>query len=231
MPTVTNLGLGGPLSQSEMRRANPTIVNGRMDRPPLRWIYIHTVSKQTFGPMTRFFFKGKIHGCEPGQRYRTIAPIPDPFPESINDEMRGGNIYVDHDAWRLCIDLLNPNNPTNDPYWNNTGSVPAFVSTSQNCDLISQGVWPSLFKEPPEEEIKRAEKARDDRYRAMTQNAIRLASKSRKELNDYLQDHPYVHEAMDSLGLKADWHQSVEVREFCPNCGDEIRQEIGRAHV
>ena len=100
------------------------------------------------------------------------------------------------------------------------------MTTSQDCNLIAQGVWPSLHKDPPEAEIARAEKARDDTYRGMTRRAIELASKSRRELNDYLNTHPEVHTAMDMLGLQADWHQTAAVKAACPNCGDEIKAGI-----
>ncbi len=230
-PSVTNSGFRGGLTKSEMRKANPenfnVFFNSHAVRDPKRLIYIHSVAKRSFGPIAHTLFpKLTLPGCISGERYVTCATIGDPIPQASPDQERGGTRVDEHDAWRSCIDLLNPNNPTNDPYWNNAASVPAYMGTSTGCDLIAQGVWPSLNKIPPEDEIKRAEKARDDRYRAMTQNAIRLASKSRKELNDYLVDHPDVHEAMDSLGLRADWHQTAEVKESCPNCGDDIRQGI-----
>lgn len=230
-PSVTNRGFKGGLTSGEMRKANPenfnVFINGRAMREPRRYIYIHSVAKHNFGPITHTLFPRLfIKGCMNGERFVTAAVVPDPIPQASPDQERGGTRIDEEDGWRACIDLLNPNNPTNDPFWNNAGSVPAYVSTSQGCDLISQGVWPSLEKEPPEEEIRKAEQARDNRYRQMTQHAIQLASKSRKELNDYLQMHPDVHEAMDCLGLKADWHQTVEVKEFCLNCGDEVRQGI-----
>jgi hypothetical protein len=202
-------------------------VNGRAIREPKRMIYIHSVAKKDFGPLTHLLFPRLIlRGCTGGERYVTSAVIPDPIAQASPDQERGGTRIDEEDGWRACIDLLNPNNPTTDPYWDNAGSVPGFVSTSQNCNLIAQGVWPSLHEEPPEDEIRRAEKARDNRYRAITQNAIQLASKSRKELNEYLQTYPEVHTAMDMLGLRADWHQTAEVSTHCPYCGDEIRQSI-----
>ena len=229
-PSVSNPGLNSGLSRAETRKANPenfnVIIDGRMMREPRRLIYLHSVAKREFRVSHTLFPYLIIKGCMAGERYVTAATIPDPIPQVCPDQERGGRRVDEHDGWRSCIDLLNPNNPTNDPYWNNAAGVPAYMGTSTGCDLISQGVWPSLNKIPPEAEIKRAEKARDDRYRAMTQNAIRLASKSRRELNEYLQEHPDVHEAMDSLGLKADWHQTAEVKISCPNCGDEIKQGL-----
>ena len=229
--TVTNRGFKGSLTKGEMVKANAenfnVFINGRAMRDPKRMIYIHSVAKKDFGPLTHLLFPRLIlRGCTNGERYVTSAVIPDPIPQASPDQERGGTRIDEEDGWRACIDLLNPNNPTNDPYWNNAGSVPAFVSTSQNCNLIAQGVWPSLHEKPPEVEIRRAEKARDDRYRAMTTKAIQLASKSRKDLNEYLQTYPEVHTAMDALGLKADWHQTAEVSVYCPYCGDEIRQGI-----
>lgn len=230
-PTVTNRGFKGSLTKGEMLKANRenfnVFINGRAMREPKRFIYIHSVAKREFGPLTHLLFPRLVlRGCTNGQRFVTAAVIGDPIPQASPDQERGGTRIDEEDAWRACIDLLNPNNPTNDPYWNNAGSIDAFMTTSQNCNLIQQGVWPSLYEHPPEPEIRRAEKSRDDRYRAITQKAIRLASVSRKELNEYLQTHPEVHTAMDELGLTADWHTKPEVRAFCEYCGDEVKSGI-----
>jgi len=228
---IRNLGFTNTKTQNAMRGANQEnfnpIVNGRMLRPPLRHIYLYSVAKREFGPLHHLLFPRLIlRGCAPGERWTRCAVIADPVTQASPDQERGGTRVDEEDAWRASIDLLSPNNPTDDPYFNNAGSLPSYFSTSTNCDYISQGVWPSLNAEPTEEEISRAEKARNDRYRAITQKAIQLESKSVKSLNEYLETTPDVHTAMDVLGLQAGWHKAQEVRMECPNCGDTIKSGI-----
>jgi len=228
---IRNLGFNNGKTQNEMHAANADnfnpIVNGRMIRPPLRHVYIYSVAKRDFGPLSHLLFpRLTLRGCEPGERWTRCATIADPVTQASPDQERGGTRIDETDAWRACIDLLSPSNPSIDPYWNNPGALPAYFSTNRNCDYIAQGVWPSLNEEPTEEEIKRAEKVRDARYKALTQKAIQLESKSTKELNEFLSETPEVHTAMDSLGLQASWHKMQEVRQDCPNCGDSIRAGI-----
>jgi hypothetical protein len=229
--SLTNLGKDNPKTKAAMRGANPenfnVILSGRAMREPRRFIYIHSVAKKSFGPLTHLLFPRLIlRGCGAGERSVLAAVIADPVTQASPDQERGGTRIDEEDGWRACIDLLNPNNPTSDPYFADAASLPAFMGTSQDCNLVAQGVWPSLNEHPPEAEIARAEKARDDTYRALTRRALELASKSRRELNDYLTTHPEVHTAMDALGLRAEWHQTAEVKASCPNCGDEIKAGI-----
>jgi hypothetical protein len=229
--SLVNTGMHSAKTKAAMRGANPenfnVIISGRKMRASERLIYIHSVAKRTFGPLTHLLFPRLIlKGCQEGERWVTCAVVGDPIPQASPDQERGGTRIDEEDAWRACIDLLNPNNPTNDPYWNAVATAPAYMTTAQDCNLVALGVWPSLNEIPTEEEIRKAEGARDDSYRRITQRAIQLSAKSRRELNDYLSNHPEVHTAMDALGLTADWHQTAQVKAACPNCGDEIKAGI-----
>jgi len=223
------IGLTEGKSAEEMRRMNPgafnPLINGRMLREPIRTLYIHSVAKQDFTVRNEPLFKKLVlRGCTNGERYVTCSSHPDPLPQSCTDHERGGTRIDDNDTWLCLIDLLKPGNYTLDPY---AGSEnPDFYANRIGTNLICEGVFPSENAIPTEAELRKAENARDRRYRWMTQEAMKLAAVSTKQLNEFLEQCPAVHIAMDALGLTAPWHQSNEVRTVCPNCGDPVRQGI-----
>ena len=227
--TMTNTGMGSNQTKAAMRGANPEgfnpILNGRAMRPPLRTIYIYSVSKRDFQIRHQLFPRLTLKACEPGERYTLCATIPDPIPQACPDQERGGTRLDDNDGWITAIDMLNPGNFTLDPY--NGSSNPNFYANTSGTNLIAEGVWPSLNETATEEEIKRSELARDSHYRYLTREATRLAAISTKDLNEFLQRYPDTHTAMDSLGLAAPWHQDNQVKSTCPNCGDQIKTGIG----
>jgi hypothetical protein len=229
MASISTLGFDDAKTKSAMRGANVenfnVIISGHSMRDPRRMIYIHTVAKRSFGPLTRTLFpKLTLIGCEAGERYVTCCPTPDPISQVSPDQERGGSRIDEHDGWRAAIDLLNPANLTTNPYSGDNNAD--FFANRSGQNLIAEGFWPSLHAVPPEEEIKAAEKRRDRHYQYLTREAQRLAAVSTKDLNEFLQQYPDVHLAMDSLGLEANWHSRSEVKSSCPNCGDSIRQGI-----
>lgn len=215
----------------EMRRQNPEafnpVINGRMMRPPIRMLYIHSVARRDFVVSNEpLFRKLKLRGCTNGERYVTCSSHPDPLPQSCTDHERGGTRIDDNDTWMCLIDLLSPKlkGHTLDPYAGSDN--PDFYANRFGTNLISEGLWPSENKVPTEAEIKKAEACRDRRYRWQTQQAMTLAAKSTRELNEFLTEHPDVHLAMDALGLTAPWHQANIVKATCPNCGEDIKQGV-----
>ena len=227
LATMVNTGMNSAKTRSAMRGANPEafnpVVSGRMFRTPLRMIYIHSVSKRSFEVRHPLFPKLHLRGCE-GERVVTCTSFGDPVSQACPDQERGGVRIDDNDGWMVAIDVLNPGNFTMDPY---TGSSnPTFFENRNGTNLIAEGVWCSLFADPPEEEIKRAEDARDKHYRYLTKEALKLAAKGTKYLNEFLDRYPDVHVAMDSLGISAPWHTLNVVTIDCPNCGDGIKQGV-----
>jgi hypothetical protein len=226
---ISTVGFDDKRTQGAMRGANPEnfqiFFAGHALREPKRFIYVHTVAKRSFGPLTRTLFPWlKLRGCEEGQRYVTCCAIGDPIPQASPDQERGGTRIDEHDGWRAAIDLLNPANITFDPF---TGSNnPDFFANRSGQNLIAEGFWPSLNETPAEPEIKRAEQNRDARYRYLTREATRLAAVSTKDLNEFLQSYPDTHIAMDALGMSANWHTLSVINASCPNCGDVIKQGI-----
>jgi hypothetical protein len=228
LASMNNTGMDSALTRSAMRGANAqnfnAIVNGRMMRPPLGKIFIHSVAKRPFVVSHPLFKHLQLAGCEQGERYVTCTSIPDPVPQACPDQERGGTRVDDNDGWMVAIDVLNPGNFTFDPY-NGSGN-PDFFSNKNGTNLIAEGVWPSANEKPTEEEIRKAENARDNHYRYLTREAQKRAAKSTKDLNEFIDRYPDVHLAMDQLGLQANWHTANVVTYTCPHCGDGIKQGL-----
>lgn len=225
---LTNTGMDSALTKSAMRGANSEnfnpIVSGRSFRPPLRTLYFFSVAKRAFTVRHPLVPKLVLAGCENGERYVRCASIPDPLPQACPDQERGGTRIDDNDGRMVAIDILNPGNLTFDQYFGSTN--PNFFANTNGTNLIAEGLFFSENETPTEEELKRAEDARDKHYRYLTKEAMRLAAVSTKQLNEFLQRYPDTHIAMDSLGLEANWHTLNVVRASCPNCGDAVKQGI-----
>jgi hypothetical protein len=229
--TVQNKGIDAPLSKKYIRGENAEnfnpIVNGRMMRDPLRTLYIHSVSPRSFTLRNPPLFpRLEIRGTDPEinkGRWITCATVPDPIPQISADNERGGNRMDDNDAWAALCDLLNPlcgPNESVNPYVGSNN--PDFYSNRRGTIFVLEGIFPSQNEVPTEEELKKAEECRDKRRRWLVAEAKKLAAKSTKALNEFLDTNPQVHEAMDALRQTAPWHQNNALKVSCANCGDEI---------
>lgn len=209
------------LSADEMRRLNPDDFSANMGNTRYRvdrTIYIFSTARRDFGPLQSTIFPSlTLCGCKKGERYVLAATVPDPVPQASPDLERGGRRIDYHDGWMCAIGLLNPESTSRDPF---LGAEGASISIGNN--LVAQGLFPSLTNPPKEEDIQKAESFRNRRYKRLTEEAFRAAATSSKKLSDYLHEHEDVHDAMDALGMKADWHQKREVLAKCPNCGDDV---------
>lgn len=234
MASISTIGFDDKRTQSAMRGANPenfTFISGHAMRDPRRMIYIHTVARRTLPPVKRKLFPGlQLRVCDQGQRYVLSAVIPDPVPESVNNEMTGDKDIREHDGMKAAIDVLNPRNPTShpkvpsDPFWGTNN--PDFFTNRNGSNLIALGYWPSLYQVPPEEEVARAERFRDNNYRWLAREVQRLASRSTKDRDEFLQTYPDAYNALDALGIKTEYHAPPTVTATCPNCGDAIKQGV-----
>ncbi len=212
------------MAASNAENFNP-IINGRTMRPPLRMIHIFSVAKRSFKRSNPPLFpKLELRGCENGERYVLCTSVPDPILQACPDEGRGDTRLDDNDGWIATIDLLTPGNFSMDPY---AGlSNPTYFANLSGMNLVCEGVFPSLNEVPTEEELKKAEDARNKRYHYLVTEARKLAAKSRVALNEFLDTNPDTHIAMDSLSLEADWHTKLEFKASCPNCGDQVKQGV-----
>lgn len=212
-------------SAAAMKSKNPEEFAANMGNTRYRvdqTIYIFSTAKRDFGPLQSTLFPSlTLRGCRSGERFVLAATVPDPVPQASPDLERGGRRLDYHDGWMCAIGLLNPESTSRDPFIGAEGSN---ISVGNN--LVAQGLFPSLTNPPSEIDLRKAEGFRDRRYKRLTDEAFRAAATSSKKLSDFLHQHEDVHDAMDALGLKADWHQKREVLAKCPNCGDDIPASV-----
>ena len=212
------------VSAAEMKRVNPEEFTANLGNTRYRvesTIYIFSTAKRDFQVSQPLFPGLTLRGCRNGERYVLAATVPDPVPQASPDLERGGRRIDYHDGWMCAIGLLNPESSARDPF---IGAEGASISVGNN--LVAQGLFPSLTNPPKEEDLRKAESFRDRRYKRLVDEAMRAAATSSKKLSDFLRQHEDVHDAMDALGMKADWHQKREVLSKCPNCGDEIPASV-----
>jgi hypothetical protein len=218
----------GP-SAGEMRAKNPDEFSADF-KGPVRYridgqVYIFSVAKRNFWVNQTLFPKTELMGCINGERYVLATTVADPVPQAAPDLERGGKRVDYEDGWRASIGLLHPEHPMggNGDWW--TGADQGTMSDGVN--LIAQGLFPSRTNPPKEEDIRRAEQFRDKRYRRLTDMAFQASAKGSRYLADFLRMHEDVADAMDALGLTADWHRgNRKVKAECPNCGDEISPSL-----
>jgi hypothetical protein len=226
---ISTVGFGDKRTQSAMHGMNPenfnVIITGHLMRPPNRLIYIHSVAKRSFLVQKKTFFPRLVlAGCEHGERYVTCGVIPDPISQPSPDETRGGTRIDEHDGWRVAIDLLNVTNLTSNPFSGDNN--PNFYANTNGLNYIAEGLWPSLNKIPDESEIQAAERRRDRHYEYLARESQRLAARSKRDLDEFLQTYPDTHIALDALGIKTEWHNLSTTTVTCSNCGDQITPGI-----
>lgn len=230
--TVKSDGFSDSRTKSLMRAHNPDLYDTNMPRmyPIHRHIYIHSVARRDFD-VKHVYYKGTLPGCRKGERFVTCYAVPDPPQQLSIDAERGGKrVEVeprDEAGWRVAIDILNPNNPSNDPYLKLDAKTAAFYSIGQNVDLIKFGLFPSLNETPTEQELLRAEKSRDDTWQALIDEAFQEQASNPQNLRNWLRAHPDVYDAVAAFGIEADFiTKKAELKQSCPNCGTSVKSGI-----
>jgi hypothetical protein len=212
-------------SAGDMRAKNPDEF-GTNFGGPVRYrvegqVYIFSCARRTFSVNQTLFPSTELLGCLNGERYVLATTVADPLPQASPDLERGGKRIDYEDGWRGAIGLLHPEHPLGgNGDWFTGADQPTM---SEGVNLIAQGLWPSRTNPPDEQDIRRAEAFRDKRYRRLTDQAFQKAARGSKHLADFLREHEDVADAMDALGLSADWHRrNQKVLASCPNCGDQV---------
>jgi hypothetical protein len=227
-------GLEDPEVQEKMVKLNAGWWDPRIDRnmlrQPDRVIHIFSVSPRSFlVDRAPLWVKLNLRGCPRDERYVPVAHIPDPLMQTVHNTENGRKRGEAHNGLRAAIDLLNPNNPTDDPDWNPSPEMSAVFGTSKGCDLISQGLFLSLNEEPEEREIVKAEERRNRRWRGLIAHADSLEQINRKELEEFLkgEDGTDLRLALDFFGEERQYHRPMIATRSCPNCGISIKAGIG----
>lgn len=226
-------GFDDPEVQSLMKQGNAGNWNPEIDRnmlrAPDRLIHVFSVSRRSFTvDRAPLWPKTVLKGCKAVERYVAVMHVPDPLMQSVHNTENGKRRAEAHDGLRCAIDLLNPNNPTNDPYWNPSPEMAAVFGSSKGSDLFAQGLFLSLSEEPSEAEILKAEASRDSRYRYLIGHADRLEQLSPKELAEFLtgEDGTDLRMALDFFGEQRAYHKTMIATRGCPNCGEAIKANV-----
>jgi hypothetical protein len=221
-----------PLSASPMHQMNPDLYDPSMPRmyPIHRHIHIFSTARRDF-PVSHVYFKGKLQGCHNGERYVKCYSVPDPPQQISIDAERGGKrVEVeprDEAGWRVAIDILNPNNPSTNPYYQMDAKAAAYFSTGQNVDLIRYGLFPSLNEIPTEQELQKAEEARNKTYEKLVADAFEEQASNPQGFRVWLRNNPDIYEAAEALGVEADFlTKRAQIKQTCPNCGTSLNAGI-----
>lgn len=216
-------------NQTLMKAFNPEMYDSNLPRMHSihRHIFIHSVATRDF-EVKHVYFKGTLHGCRNGERYVTCHAVADPPQQITVDAERGGTrVEVeprDEAGWRVAIDMLNPNNPSTDPYFKPTPRQDALYSTGKDVNLIKFGLFPSLNKVPTEQELLKAEAVRDEARQSLVDEAFEEHASNPGNFRNWMRNNPDIHDAAEALGVEADFLvKKAVVKTTCPNCGDSIK--------
>lgn len=227
----TSLGADGRFNQRSLRdtaTANismygPDYVDPTQFRKVEGFVYIYSVVDprprgaklaRSFPPLVPHL---EIRECPRGERYVLITKIPHPLNQMIMRE--NGERYIDsHDARRVAMDIVNPDNLTlNQDYITNPTNV-----NSVGNDYGRLGVFWSLYEIPSDEEVDKAIARKEEYYRMRLQEARKLEMTNPRELYTYLAVIDHI--AADYFGEEHSWHKRAMKPIFCPNCGEQIRE-------
>lgn len=156
-----------------------------------------------------------ITELKPGEKYCLVTKIPHPVNQQCMRE--NGERYIDsHDARRVAMDIVNPDNLTlNQDFQTDPSKV-----FSQGNDYGRLGVFWSLLPVPTEEEIQKAVARKEAYYHARLQQAKMLEMSSPRALAEYITINDHI--AADYFGEEYSWHRKQVRLAFCPNCGEPI---------
>ncbi len=226
-----NPRLSESMTKANNRNFNFALQDYLMGRKPDYWVYLYTVSDQTFD-VYRPPLLANLHlvGKEKGKDYTQCARFPQPLlaPQGSvdNDEIT----VMPMDTRRFVMDIINPDNLTLDQ--------DAVISqiTGVGNDLGKKGVFWSLngpgaskidssrSEAPTEAEIKAAVKRMERYYNSLLEKARAVETSKPGELTDLLT--PEYHAAADYFGIETSWHGKRSKPMDCPNCGERVKAGI-----
>lgn len=212
-------------SMQQTRAANqaitgPDYIDPGQFRKPDYFVYVYSVVDPRPDNMKlRRAFPPLIPDLEiaeaKGARYVLVTTIASPVNQPLMKE--NGERYIDaHDARRLAMDIVNPENLTLDQDRKTTG-----IGRAEGNDYGKLGVFWSLNSPPKEEEITKAIARKEAFYRARLDQARVIQTSNPKALDEYITTTDHV--AADYFSLEFPWHQHLVKQDNCSNCGESIR--------
>ena len=211
-----------------MTRANNTSFNFNgnhylMNRAPDYWVYIHTVSENSFDvSRPPIISKMKLVGKTGKAKSALCARFPQPLLTAIGNVDSNETTISPMDCRRFVMDIINPDNLGFDQ----DAIITSVTSVGNN--LGGKGIFWSLNEEPTEQEINAAVARMEKYYKSITEKANTVEASSPKDLPDTLT--PEHHFAADYLtqhfGTQFKWHTSLSRLESCELCGEKVKAGI-----
>lgn len=195
--------------------------DANMFRRPDHWVYIYTVSDRSFTVSQPPLFRSLIIPArKAGERCSFVCKLPHPFNQVDREGAIGDLMVRAHDAERVAMSLVNPNNTSLDQ----DARTPDGSVLGLGVNLNLQGVFWSLNSPPTEAEIMKAEGRRESYYTSLLEQARTLEISNPKELEHLLNQD--FHQAAEYYGIETSWHKKMIKRETCPLCGEDIKPGI-----
>lgn len=225
--SIDETGMFNSRSMAETRRAQqadygPDYVDPNQMRKPDFFVYVYSVvdprpaDKKLRRALPPLIPELEISEVKPNERYTLVTKIGSPMQQPLMRE--NGERYIGyHDARRIAMDIVNPDNLTLDQ----GKTVDASRSFSLGNDFGRLGVFWSLNNPPTDEEVALAIARKEAFYRSRLEQARVIETSDPKALYQYLTTTDHV--AADYFGEEFSWHRKQVKPENCPNCGEPIK--------
>lgn len=227
-----SLGADGRFDERSMRdtaNANiqmygPDYVDPVQFRQPVAFIYVWSIvdprpvgSKlhRRFPPLLSHVEIAELNPDD-GEKYKLVCRLPNPMNQYCMRE--NGERYMDsHDARRLAMDIVNPDNLT----LNQDFKLDPSRIFSIGNDYGRLGVFWTTTDKPTSDDLTKAIRRKEEYYRARLQEARKLEMTNPKMLYEYLGINDHV--AADYFQEEYSWHRRPERPAYCPNCGEAMK--------
>ncbi len=216
----------GAIKEGTAARQSSIYIDPDEIRQPEYTVFVHSISKRSHDQPNAVYGNVIIPACPKDKRYITVRRIVHPTGRAeVNpDNVSGPSKMFWLNGKGLALSIVNPSFVGNDLSVQDREIAAESQLHMGDCDLLKQGVFASLNEEPTEEELKKAEKRREEYYRFRFEQANGLARSNPRALQDLLTlDH---HMAAEMFAIDVDWHRVTSPKVECAQCGEKIKEGL-----
>jgi hypothetical protein len=219
------------------KSANKPLTNSAYEMQEAElYVYLFTVGKKALTTDHALTGRVEVPACKPGERYvRFHIPLPEPFPQRVEDVFgTGADPFVYHrgrsGARRIAQDICDPSNPTLNQSIRDYGNIDPYFAVQNGTDFAKHGVFWSLNNPPLEEEVERAEAARDAFLRRCINLHDQFSREDPKQLTTLMQSNGFdvkdVRIALEHFGEERPGFAKYVQHTECPNCGEKVKAGV-----
>lgn len=224
----------------KIHQANTTALGGNLPYSGLEWrsshkpdylLYVFNISARTYENVGRINMR--IPGVnendpttvmvgndeKPGeemQKYHYVTSFPQPVLLPKPNDQSGEIEFVETDARRFVVDLINPDNLTL--------SLDTVIKDDQRFsignDYSRRGVFFSYSNPPAREDVKKAYARMEKYYNELLDKAATLEMTDKAKLSQELSGNPDYSFAANYFGKDVAWNRKNVRPVECPNCGE-----------